>query len=174
MTRFVRQITATLTFVFGAFVLIAPAYAHVRSESHSVWEINGTRVDLIFSVANIELQRITKDGSIPTDAAAETYLTPKLYPAAGAKRCTLAPPIVTPSAAPGFKKFDFTFNCANPNNIAIHTDAFYDVVPTHTNFAQIQNTNGDFAEELLTTDGGRRTSPQKKIRRCRPPACSIS
>jgi hypothetical protein len=79
-------------------------------------------------------------------------LAKRLYPLANGARCTLVPPIVVPAAAAGYRKYDLTYDCPTATNIAIHSDAFYDVAPTHTNFAQIQNANGDFAEDLLTTD----------------------
>jgi hypothetical protein len=146
-----RALAAFLAFV-GAFALAAPAQAHVRSESHSVWEISGKRVDVVFSVAELEVQRLSKDGKPTTNEVMEAYLAERVFPLSGETRCTLVPPIVAPAAAPGFRKYDLTYECPSADNIAIHSDAFFDLAREHINFAQIQNAAGDFAEELLSAD----------------------
>ena len=44
----------------------SPAVAHTRSETHSAWQINGTTVHLQFTVPDLEAQRITSDGAMPS------------------------------------------------------------------------------------------------------------
>lgn len=128
------------------------ASAHVRSESHSLWEINGAEVDMIMTIPDIEAQRLSKSGP-PSDAVLKSYLTPRVYPIAEGKRCGLIPPVETLSAASGFRKYDFTFRCASGKDIQIHFAAFFDLIKSHTNFAQIQNAEtGEFTEQLITTD----------------------
>jgi hypothetical protein len=63
------------------------------------------------------------------------------------------PPVETLSAAAGFRKFDLTFKCATPNDLQVHSAAFFDLVPSHTNFAQVQNAlTGEFTEQLITSE----------------------
>jgi hypothetical protein len=139
-----------------AFLIFAAqgAFAHTRSESHSAWELNRTAVDLIFTAPDEEINRISPDGVRPSDQAVIDYLTTRAFPIADGKQCPVVPPVVVMPAAPGYRKFDFTFTCdaADPATvkIQIHSDAFYDFVSSHVNFAQIQNAAGDFAEQLLT------------------------
>jgi hypothetical protein len=129
------------------------ARAHVRSESHSVWEINGRHVDLVITIPKIESQRLNPAGPQVDDAALEKYLADRIYPLNGEARCALEPPITALSAAPEYRRFDFTFTCASDRDLQIHSAAFFDLVASHTNFAQIQNvTTGDFVEELITND----------------------
>lgn len=129
------------------------AQAHTRSQSHSVWEINGTAVDLVMTIPSIEADRIAKDASPPSDEQIKAYLADRLYPIAGGQRCALIPPIETRSSLAGFRKYDLTFKCATPNDLEIHSSAFFDLVPAHTNFAQIQNAvSGEFTEQLITND----------------------
>lgn len=144
-----------LAIVLGWAALIAApaAEAHVRSESHSVWEINGGAIDLVMTIPKIESQRLNPNGPQIDDTALEKYLADRVYPLAGNVRCPLEPPIVALSAAPEFRRFDFTFKCPSDKDLQIRSSAFFDVVQSHTNFAQIQNVNtGDFVEELITSD----------------------
>ncbi|HME37321.1 MAG TPA: HupE/UreJ family protein [Steroidobacteraceae bacterium] len=140
--------------VLGATVLGATAAgAHTRSQSHSVWEIKGTDVDLVMTIPALEADRLTSDQSAPSDDRLKAYLTERVYPLAGARRCALVPPVQTLSAAAGYRKFDFTFKCDTPNDLQVHSAAFFDLVASHTNFAQVQNAvSGEFIEQLITAE----------------------
>jgi hypothetical protein len=134
---------------FGA----AAAGAHTRSQSHSVWEIKGADVDLVMTIPVTEADRLTNDQSRPSDDRLKNYLTERVYPLAGGKRCEVVPPVLTLSAAAGFLKYDITFKCAAPNDLQVHSGAFFDLVPSHTNFAQVQNAlTGEFTEQLITAE----------------------
>jgi hypothetical protein len=140
--------------VFGGLGAMAPAaHAHVRSESHSVWEINGENIDLVMSIPKVETQRLNPNGPQVDDAVMEKYLADRVFPLTGKIRCPLVPPIVALSSAPGFRRFDFTYRCPSDKDLSIRSSAFFDLVQSHTNFAQIQNVKtGDFVEELITSD----------------------
>ena len=142
----------TLAALFLALAGASPTWAHVRSESHSVWEINGGAVDLVITIPKLESARLA-DGNQPTDQAMERYLADRIYPIAGGARCPLVPPIVALSSAPEYRRYDFTFKCPNDKDLQIRSAAFFDLIASHTNFAQIQNVEtGDFVEELITHD----------------------
>ncbi len=146
-----RRLLLALALVWLA--IAPPAQAHTRSESHSVWEINGPNIDLVMTLPEIEARRLSPAGPPPSDPLIKAYLTARVYPTAGGKRCALEPPVETLSATPGFRKYDFTFRCASSGDIAITSGAFFDLVPSHTNFAQIQNAaTGEFTEQLITRD----------------------
>jgi hypothetical protein len=136
-----------------ATLVPAQALAHVRSESHSVWEINGQNIDLVMTIPKIESQRLNPNGPQVDDPALEKYLADRVYPLSNGVRCPLVPPIVALSAAPEFRRVDFTYKCPSDKNISLHSGALFDLVSSHTNFAQIQNVaTGDFVEELLSKD----------------------
>jgi hypothetical protein len=140
-----------LAFLFTALAA-APAAAHVVSESNSVWEINpGGEVDLVMTIPDLEAHRLTPDGPPPSDAALIAYLTARIYPLAGGKACALEPPVQAMSAVAGFRKYDFTFKCPSLTNLQIHSAAFFDLVASHTNYAEIQNVaTGQFTQDLIT------------------------
>lgn len=145
--RFSRWLLAAA--LFG----ISAAGAHTRSQSHSVWEIKGTDVDLVMTIPAIEADRLSKEGSPPSDEGLKAYLTERVYPSSAGRRCEVVPPVLTLSAAAGFRKFDFTFTCAGTNDLQIHSAAFFDLVQSHTNFAQVQNaSSGEFTEQLITAE----------------------
>jgi len=132
---------------------ISSAGAHTRSQSHSVWEIKGADVDLVMTIPVVEAKRLSSDQSAPSDDRLKAYLTERVYPLSAGKRCELLPPVQTLSAAAGFRKFDFTFRCAAPSDLQIHSAAFFDLISSHTNFAQVQNAeSGEFTEQLLTAE----------------------
>src|ERR1700689_5229224 len=138
--------------ILGAW-MGAPAQAHVRSQSHSVWEINGRLVDVVVTIPDIEAKRLGSDASPVTPERLRDYLTEKTYAVADGKRCALVPPVEILSALAGFSKFDFTFKCDSAANLQIHSGAFFDLVPSHTNFAQVQNAaTGEFTEQLITNE----------------------
>ena len=152
-----RRHAATLHLLIGlsaaALLGSAAAQAHTRSQSHSVWEIKGDEVDLVMTIPVVEADRVSSDASEPSDDRLKAYLTERVYPLAGGKRCPVVPPVETLSAAAGFRKFDLTFKCATPNDLQVHSAAFFDLVPSHTNFAQVQNAlTGEFTEQLITSE----------------------
>ena len=131
----------------------APVQAHVRSQSHSVWEINGRMVDVVVTIPDIEGKRLGSDASPVTPERLRDYLTQRTYALADRKRCALIPPVEILSALAGFSKFDFTFQCDTAANLQIHSGAFFDLVSSHTNFAQVQNAaTGEFTEQLITNE----------------------
>jgi hypothetical protein len=133
--------------------VVSAAGAHTRSQSHSVWEIKGTDVDLVMTIPVVEADRLSNGQSAPSDDRVKAYLTERVYPVAGGSRCAVVPPVQTLSAAAGFRKFDFTFKCPTPANLQIHSAAFFDLVESHTNFAQVQNAqSGEFTEQLITAE----------------------
>jgi hypothetical protein len=140
---------ALATALFGPSV----ADAHTRSQSHSVWEIKGPDVDLVMTIPVVEANRLSGNQSAPTDDRLKAYLTARVFPLSAGKPCELLPPVQTLSAAAGFRKFDFTFKCGSANDLQIHSVAFFDLVSSHTNFAQVQNAvTGEFTEQLITAE----------------------
>jgi HupE / UreJ protein len=131
----------------------AAAGAHTRSQSHSVWEFNDTAVDLVLTIPAIETDRLGNAGAPPSDARVKDYLAERVYPITAGRRCNLIPPVQTLSALPAYRKYDFTFKCSTSNDLQAHFAAFFDLVPGHINFAQIQNAaSGEFTEQLLTNE----------------------
>lgn len=150
-----RLVKAALIPLLAGLVLAStalPAGAHTRSETQSVWRIIGPIVHLTFTVPNIEAKRLTPNGAQPTDAQLSAYLAQHVGVLHNGKACPRDGNIQTIQGAPGFRRYEFTFKCPDANGIALHSSAFFKMVPTHTTYAQIVEDNGNFISQIFTAD----------------------
>ncbi len=128
-----------------------PAHAHTRSESHSAWTLDGRLVHMSFSVPDTEARRITLDGSVPSAGQLLVYLTPRVGVAASGKPCAMSAPPRAIAAAAGFLRVEFQYACPSYRDMQLFSHAFFELVPTHIHFAQIQRPDGEFVEQLLSS-----------------------
>ncbi len=138
----------TVLFAVFALAWATATMAHTRSESHSTWTIDGPIVHLAFSVADREAARIDS-GVRPGDTALLAYLTPRLGVDAGGTPCHRVAPPRTIAAAPGFRRAELEFACPLATGLHLHDTAFFELVPTHVNLAQVQKQDGDFVEQIV-------------------------
>ncbi len=134
------------------WLLVGTAGAHTRSQSHSAWLIDGASVHVAFTVPDLEAARLTADAAMPDDTRILSYLQPRVVALAHGEPCPTAQPARTVAAAPGFHRAEFAFSCPDAGDLSLRSTAFFDLVPSHTNYAQIQTAGGDFFEQLLTAD----------------------
>jgi HupE / UreJ protein len=135
-----------------AVCLPAPAFAHTRSESHSAWQISGTTVHLQFTVPDLESKRITSDGSMPSVDDLGSYIAAHVGAFAGDAACKMVEGPRPISSVPDYRRYEFTFECPDARNISVQSSAWFELVDSHTNFAQIQDDKGNFVEQLITKD----------------------
>ena len=140
MRRWLGALLALALALWGA-----GASAHTRSETHSSWAIDGTTVHLDFSVPVAEAARLPRGQDLIPYLAARV----RVYSAEGACPVVGRPRAVF--AAAGFRRIEFLFSCRSRREMRLHSDAFFDLVPTHVTFAQIQNDKGEFFEQLVST-----------------------
>lgn len=146
-------IPRTLIALLTAFLWQAmPASAHTRSESHSTWLVDGSSVHMTFSVSDVEARRLTADGRPPNNPQLIAYLKSKVGASSGGRPCVLAGKPRPVAAATGYRRVEFLFTCASPDGIILRSAAFFELVPTHVNMAQVQTIKGDFAEDVITAD----------------------
>ncbi|MEO8722626.1 MAG: HupE/UreJ family protein [Sphingobium sp.] len=148
MIRYFLSLFALFALIGGA----SSATAHTRSESHSTWAVDGRVIHLAFSIADLEAKRITPDGQKPTNQQLIAYLTPHVGATAGDRVCPLAGRPRAVAAATGFRRVEFQYDCSSADGIVLRDSAFFELVPTHVNMAQIQTSAGDFVEDVLTAD----------------------
>jgi hypothetical protein len=132
--------------------LPTPASAHTRSETHSSWQIHGDTVHLQFTVPDLEAERITPKGDMPSIDELGAYVADHVGAKSGEEICrkTEGPKPVTSS--PGYHRFEFAFECSDSRNIQVSSSAWFELVESHTNFAQIEDNKGQFTEQLITKD----------------------
>jgi hypothetical protein len=68
------------------------------------------------------------------------------------KPCPNAGPVQAAAASTGFRRYEFSYRCLDAKGMMLHSDAFFDLVPSHVTFAQVVTENGDFIEQLITKD----------------------
>jgi hypothetical protein len=125
------------------------AQAHIRSESHSSWLIDKRLVRTTLTFPDQEAENIAR-GRRPSDAQIVTYLTARIGVSAGGQACRPTSPGRMLEAAAGYRRSELAFECATEQSLVLHFDAFFDLVPSHVDIAQIQLADGDVVEQLFT------------------------
>jgi hypothetical protein len=126
------------------------ALAHTKSETHSSWQIVGATVHLTFTTPEVELKRLAQNGRLPNDAQLGAYLAAHLGARSKGGACRRTSGPEPSSSEPGYRRTEFTFQCPDAKDITLRDNAFFDIVPTHVNFVQIQVGEGDFIEQMFT------------------------
>jgi hypothetical protein len=152
MKTFARLVHALLVLVLALGPGSIPAFAHTRSETHSAWQIQGTTVHLQFTVPDLEAKRITADGDMPSVEQLGRYVADHVGALSGDQACKMPEGPRPVAAAPGYRRYEFAFECPDADNIKVSSSAFFELVESHTDFAQIQTDRGDFIEQLITKD----------------------
>jgi HupE / UreJ protein len=130
----------------------ACASAHTKSETHSVWQIAGNEVHLSFTIPLLESSRLAKPGEEqPPDARVLDYLRQHLSVSSRERLCAVRQGRALAATAQ-FRRFELTFTCASATDIKLHSSAFFELVPSHVTFAQIETGDGQFIEQLFTQD----------------------
>ena len=150
MSRVLVRLLAALLLCAG---VSGGARAHTRSESHTSWTIDGRLVRVDVTVPDLEAKRIDSGGQRPTDADMIAYLRPKIGVLAANRECPVAAPPHMMLAAPRFRRTEFIFDCPGTADMHLHFEAFFELISSHIDLAQIQFHNGDFVEQMFTADG---------------------
>jgi hypothetical protein len=128
------------------------SWAHTLSESHSNWRIDGRIVHLTFTVPNAEARRLGHGGAMPAASVVGGYLAKHVMARANGVDCVQQQAPEELSAAPVVQQFEITFQCPADRKFELGSSAFFDLVPSHTNYAQIETESGDFVEQLITRE----------------------
>jgi hypothetical protein len=130
----------------------ASAQAHTKSETHSVWQINGNVVHLSFTIPLLESKRLAQnDEEQPPDVRVLDYLQQHIAVNSAQGPCPVRPGRAL-AATSQFRRFELTFTCPSAIAIQLHSSAFFELVPSHVTFAQIEPGDGQFIEQLFTQD----------------------
>lgn len=128
---------------------VSPVQAHIRSESHSSWLIDKRLVRTTITFSDQEAETIAR-GRRPSDGEIVTYLTPRIDVSALGQACRATAPGRMLQAATGYRRTEYIFDCSTDKNLVLRFNAFFDLTPSHVDFAQIQFADGDVVEQLFT------------------------
>ena len=91
-----------------------------------------------FTLPDAEAQRLAPSGQNATDAMITAYLPRHLGVTAGDKACADNYEAQKGTAAQGFSRWEFSYTCPKgTKDIQLIDTAFFELVPTHINYAQI-------------------------------------
>jgi hypothetical protein len=157
MNRVMRIIARLLDALLIAALALGPVFsgtalAHTRSETHSAWQIKGGTVHLQFTVPDLESKRITPDGEMPSVEQLGDYIAAHVGASSGDAACKRTEGPRSVATSPGYRRYEFAFECPSDDEIKVNDSAWFELVETHTNFAQIQTDEGRFIEQLITKD----------------------
>jgi hypothetical protein len=129
------------------------AFAHTKSETHTVWQIVGTTVHLTFTMPIVEANRLAVNGVLPPPNSRITdYLMAHLAVSAKGGACPAIGPVRAVAATEQFRRFEMSFQCPTADDLQLHSAAFFELVPSHVTFAQIETDKGEFVEQLFTRE----------------------
>ena len=147
MKRLLR-ILLSLVVIFST----TPVFAHTKSETQSVWRVVGSTVHVAYTIPEIEIPRLTKNGVPPSESDVTEYVRKNVTVLHGNEECQRSEDVRAVSASTGFGRFEFSYKCSDAQGMKIHSSAFFPVVPTHVTYAQVITDRGDFISQLLTAD----------------------
>ncbi len=133
-------------------LVAVPASAHTKSETHTVWQIIGRTVHLTFTMPVVEANRLAVSGAPPRTTRVTAYLTAHLAVSSKSGSCAASGPARAVAATEQFRRFEMSFQCPSAADLKLHSSAFFELVPSHVTFAQIETDKGDFVEQLFTRD----------------------
>jgi hypothetical protein len=153
VSAFPGQCRRAVLILIAALGFAGSSHAHTLSESHSSWQISGSTIRVEMIVPDLEAKRLSPDGrELPSSAELGRYLAAHLGARSGDKPCSLQSAPRALSASTGALRQELVFKCPAASDLRIHSSAFYERVPSHTNFARIQDNDGRFFEQLLTDE----------------------
>jgi hypothetical protein len=133
--------------------LAGQAAAHTKSTSYSNWRIEGAEVHVSFTAPLVETARLNEPGETqPSNERIEDYLSKRLTVSADGKACSLTAAPRPLAATAQFRRFELSYRCPSDKHIALHSEVFFDLVPSHVSLAQIQTSDGRLTQQLFTKD----------------------
>jgi hypothetical protein len=138
--------------LLAALLPAMPAHAHTKSETYTVWHIAGASVRSTYSVPLVEADRLGKGGARATNEDVASYLSSHVSVTSKAGKCASSEPVRAVAATEQFRRFELAWQCPSRDAIALHSSAFFELVPSHVTLAQIELDSGDMIEQMITND----------------------
>lgn len=136
----------------------APALAHTRSQSQSLWTINGDAIDVWVEADAVDVTRFYALGS--TAPLEETFATQAAHAfsvKANGQACEQSSPARASGGATGQIRAELEFSCPPgalaSERVAIETRLFLQVSPSHLHFLALRNAEATRTAEAVLTEG---------------------
>lgn len=153
MRHMSRALAAVFAVLFLNLGFAAPAaLAHTRSESHSDWQINGTHIETTVAIPELEVKRLGPPNAVISNADVAKYMQGKVTVSAGGKACANPGGAKPLASTAQFRRVQYEFDCPSDKLMKLGFTAFFELVPSHTDFAQISQAGHGFVEQLFVKD----------------------
>jgi len=152
LIRSLRSLAALFGVLMLALVSGAPALAHTRSETHSDWQINGTHIETTVAIPELEVKRLGPPNATVTNAQVAQYMQGKVTVTADGKLCANPGGAKALAATGQFRRVQYEFDCASDKKLVLGFTGFFELVPSHVDFAQISQAGHGFVEQLFVKD----------------------
>ena len=132
------------------------AHAHSRSQSASDWEINGNRLNVVFSIDSRRatlLYGLAEMDGVSLAEALSLHLVNNMYVELQGAVCTLDGPPQALNSSEGYERQGFSFQCPDDVEgtlVTITMDTFFEVSSTHLHIIRVQSNNELLIERVLT------------------------
>ncbi len=156
-------------------VVVAPASAHTRSQSFSVWHLKDGQVRLSFSVQSLEATRLglIEGDILDLNELLVKHLASRIAVSAGGAACRTVTGPQARAAQAGYLRVEWRFACPTAGLLEIANDAFFAVAPSHVHFARVRVGDGPPVEYLFTDSERRRVIAADRQEKPASPATSF-
>lgn len=153
MSGSIRPILFSLIVLFGS-ALPQGAEAHNRSQSFSTWAIDGTDVQVVFTVAAREATRLPPSDSDGGDLSQRLliHMAPRLALKADGTPCPQVQGPQVLRTRPGFLGLEWHYACPEYQILEIQNGGFFELASGHVNFAKVEVVGHDPAEFIFAFD----------------------
>ncbi len=144
-------IAALVSMMFGSQVM-----AHNRSQSYSSWQVSESGVEVLFTVKAREVTRLPplEGNLLSLEALLLAHLQQTVSVATTQGDCLASGAPVALSAAPGYVRAKWIFDCQITEGTLLRIGSFFSVAPGHVHYARVAIGEG-LPEEILFTDSSR-------------------
>jgi len=137
----------------GLVLFAASAAAHERTTSYSRWDVRGARAHVSVGVAEVDVARFAPAATATLGA----YLAERVRLLADGAACPLAEAPRALATPRGRLAYDWAVSCPPGARLAIRSDLFAELAPSHLHFARVTRDGRALPERMLSS--GERTWP---------------
>lgn len=150
MMHWYARLIIALTFL--CFFCSTTVSAHTRSQSLSIWTIDGSRVTVTFNVTTYEATRLSaaEDYSHGLTTMLQAHLNRTISVSSSDVVCSLSKPFTPVPARKGYQRLEALYICNDAQNLQFENTAFFQLAPSHTHFSRVQNQQGLLFDTILT------------------------
>lgn len=136
----------------GGLLICGAALAHDRTHSYSTWKFEGSKVEVLVRLAELDTTHFAWGLYPPAERDRELsqYLRERMLVSIDGQPCAAEslPRNLRPGA--GRLAFSWTFECPPGRTVRIRSDMMFEVAPTHLHFVRVEGLTPTPLEKVFT------------------------